>query len=332
MTAFPLRVGTDCSGVDAPIVALKNLGVEHEQAFASETDPACVRTILLNGDPHGVWGDVSSRDPEDEASFPPPVDLYVCGFPCQPFSRAGSERGVDDPRGTVFEHCVSYVRLRRPRWFVFENVPRFRTASEGRAWDRFWSALRSIPGYSVSWSFLNTKDYGVPQSRRRLYVVGTRDGEAPFEFPAPVGQGASHAAYVDLSDASTPRPTPQVDVATSLTPTLLERGGVFVDTLQYRTVERVPRKGFSVATCVLCSSYVWCVPARRWANRKELLSLQGFPTDFLFHESESESSVRKQIGNAMSVNVLEALFTSLLRLPRPFVPRSSPYERTRGGR
>lgn len=312
-----LRLGTDCSGIEAPSVALRALGIPFDHVFASEVDPSCLATLrhpshapgpsLLYGDPAGPRpdGDVLRRAPSDA----PEVDLYVCGFPCQPFSRVGSRQGLRDARGTVFEACVAYVRERRPRVFVLENVRHLLHIDGGATWAHILGEVSSIPGYEVSWQVLDTKQYGIAQSRRRVYVVGLRGASAPFSFPPPL-DAPPPSPWVDRDDASPPRDTPQTRIALSLSPFLEEREGAFVDTLQYRSPDRVPARGFGgVATCLLASSYVWCVPMRRWATRGELLRLQGFPADY--HVEGSDKAFRRQVGNAMSVCVLEAVFGKL---------------------
>ena len=318
---MPLRVGTDCSGIDAPIQALINLKVPFVHVFSTDTDVLCGETIRANFCPQslvvGPHADITTRD----VGLMESVDLYVCGFPCQPFSKLGARMGFDDPRGVVFFGCLKYIRYHRPQFVVLENVKTLLTIDESRTWNRIISLLRDIPDYNFSHSVLDTKDFGVPQSRRRLYIVGVRGGS--FDFPTPLSTCPDVSDFlddeIDESIAYEPRGS-QFENALSLTSTLEERGSVFVDILQYRTISRIPQRGFTVATCILCTSYVWCVPKKRWATEKELLSLQGFPTDF--RVTVPHHKFRKQIGNAMSVNVLEHIFSRLLHLspPEPLGP------------
>lgn len=308
MQSPPLRVGTDCSGMEAPIQALRKMGIPFEHVFASEIDTVCLQTIRANTSPSHLYeGDIRERD----HSSVPPVDLYVCGFPCQPFSKVGEGKGLSDPRGTVFFACAEYIRAHRPLFFVLENVITLLTNDEGRTWRVILSTLTGLDGYSVSFSVMNTRDYGVPQSRRRLYIVGRR-GEEPFVFPPPVSEECPPVeSIVDWEDTTPPSPRGTfLKRALDLSPLLQERGSCFVDILQYRSRERIPARGFKHATCLLTTSYVWCVPMRRWASHLELLRMQGFPDDFRIVVRDSE--FRKQIGNTMSVNVLQTLFESLL--------------------
>lgn len=311
-----LRVGTDCSGMEAPIQALVNLGILHTHKFSCDVDPLCGQTIGANFDPEmllvGPACDIMRRD----VAAVPSVDLYVCGFPCQPFSKLGGRRGFVDPRGSVFFGCLQYIRHHSPKYFVLENVKTLLTIDNGQTWRTIMSMLRAVPGYEVSHAVMNTKDYGIPQSRRRLYIVGMRDVERAFEFPPPIPLTCSPSdfveeveARVDQAVANEPRGSQRAR-ALRLTPLLERRGATFVDVLQYRSGSRIPARGFPLATCILCTSYVWCVPKRRWATKEELLSLQGFPTSM--HIPLPHHKFRKQIGNAMSVNILEHILAKML--------------------
>ena len=173
-----IRVGTDCSGIDAPLQALKNLGVPFHHVFSSDIDATCRATIEANASPDILYGrdtadgDITRRDNAQT----PEVDLYVCGFPCQPFSKVGMKRGLEDARGTVFFGCADYIRTKRPKFFVLENVKQLLSNDNGHTWAVVHGTLMDIPGYAVSWSILNTRDHGVPQSRNgsTLWAFATR--------------------------------------------------------------------------------------------------------------------------------------------------------------
>ncbi len=125
-----LRVGTDCSGMEAPIQALRNLGVSFTHVFSSDTDEKVRRTIRANYPPEILYRDITKRD----VSKVPSVDLYLAGFPCQPFSYAGKKQGFQDSqnRGTVFFKILEYIRKKRPKVFVLENVKGITTLGNGK--------------------------------------------------------------------------------------------------------------------------------------------------------------------------------------------------------
>ena len=120
-----IKVGTDCSGLDAPIIALKAAGIDHEHVFSAETDQHCVETINANSAPGIIFGNIMQRD----NSKAPYVDLYIAGFPCQPFSTMGMQQGLDDTqgRGTIFFGVLDYIQTKLPKIFILENVKGFST-------------------------------------------------------------------------------------------------------------------------------------------------------------------------------------------------------------
>lgn len=123
-----IRVGTDCSGIEAPIQALKQLGIPHKHVFSCEIDKYARESILANYKPEILFTDMTKRKTKDT----PDIDLYVCGFPCQSFSMAGLREGVDDPRGTIFWQCLKVIKHKLPRVFILENVKGLLTINEGK--------------------------------------------------------------------------------------------------------------------------------------------------------------------------------------------------------
>lgn len=108
---------------------------------------------------------------EADSNTMPEFDLLCGGFPCQAFSLAGHRRGFDDPRGTLFFELARLAEARHPPYLLFENVPGLLSHDGGRTFAAVLDTLDRL-GYSVEWQVLNGKDFGVPQSRRRVYLVG----------------------------------------------------------------------------------------------------------------------------------------------------------------
>ncbi len=116
------------------------------------------------------------------------VDLFVGGSPCQSFSLVGKQRGLDDTRGTLFYEYARLIDEINPKVFIYENVKAVTTHDGGKTWGKMREVFSEL-GYTFSWSVLNAKNYGVPQNRERLFVVGFRNDIAimkPFEFPMPI--------------------------------------------------------------------------------------------------------------------------------------------------
>ncbi|MBD5128952.1 MAG: DNA (cytosine-5-)-methyltransferase [Ruminococcaceae bacterium] len=125
------------------------------------------------------YGDITKINTENLKDF----DLLVGGFPCQPFSNAGRRLSFADPRGTLFFELARILEAKRPRYFIFENVPGLLSAQEGYCFAKIIDTLCEL-GYSVCWRVLDSKNFGVRQSRRRVFIVGYFGERSPLEILA----------------------------------------------------------------------------------------------------------------------------------------------------
>lgn len=116
------------------------------------------------------------------------VDLFVGGSPCQSFSLVGKQRGLDDTRGTLFYEYARLIDEIKPKVFIYENVKAVTTHDGGKTWEKMKQVFSEL-GYKFTWSILNAKNYGIPQNRERLFVVGFRENlelVKDFCFPEPI--------------------------------------------------------------------------------------------------------------------------------------------------
>lgn len=188
---FVLRLGSDCSGYNAAGLALERLGVQYNDVFLSDIDPKVQKVLTANFTGIGtMYTDVTKRD----NSSTPKVDLYTAGFPCQPYSVQGQHCGEGDNRGKpVVTAIINYLQYQRPRAFVLENVSGL-VESHRDFFDWILGELRLIVDsagreyYAVDWDFMDAKDFGVPQSRRRVIIVGLARAHmvGVFAFPEPM--------------------------------------------------------------------------------------------------------------------------------------------------
>lgn len=118
----------------------------------------------------------------------PDFDLLCAGFPCQSFSVAGKRQGFDDTRGTLFFEVARILRRKKPRYLLLENVPGLLSHDQGKTFATILGTLSEL-GYCVEWTVLNSKDYGVPQSRKRVFIVGYLDPRCAGKI-LPVGTAA----------------------------------------------------------------------------------------------------------------------------------------------
>ena len=304
-----LRIGTDCSGIDAPIQALKQLGVKYKHIFSSEIDKYCIKTLKANyniplifGDEDGDHpvGDITKRD----ICNVPNIDLYICGFPCQPFSQAGNRKGLNDTRGNVFWSCIDVIMSRQPKYFILENVKNIQTHDKGNTWNKITNALTDLEllGYNVSWKVLNTRNYGIPQNRERMYIVGTKS-PGGFTWPDTVDKMVEIIDYVDHTNTKRTNWKRKTSLST------ITEDAVFID-VDFLHYTNYPNANQYSPCLVARSSSLWCVPYHRYATPSEFAKLQGFPSDF--KQIVSDGQMKKQFGNSMSVNVLMAILKNLL--------------------
>lgn len=299
-----LRVGTDCSGIEAPIQALQQLNIDYTHIFCSDTDNYVIESIKANYTPKKIFGDITKRNIEDV----PDIDIYVCGFPCQAFSLAGNRKGFQDPegRGIVFFSCLKVIKRKLPKLFVLENVKGLLNHDKGKTFKRIMEELGNLD-YDIHWKKLNTCDYGIPQNRERIFIIGFKGKtKNKFKFPAIKPMKKIHT-YIDKNDNTSKTLPPRISKSNYMSK--IPKNSAFIDFSLYgrSTFPNADEK----CSCICRKSEFWCVPKNRFANCKELLSLQGFPKNF--KQVVSNTQMKRQIGNSMSVNVLKELFRECLK-------------------
>ena len=152
-----------------------------------EVDAYADKNYRLLFDTEGEWFCNDARTIETERM--PDFDLLCAGFPCQAFSIAGKREGFADARGTLFFEIARLVADKRPAYFILENVPGLLSHDKGRTFHTILSTLSEL-GYGVEWKVLNSKDFGVPQSRKRVYLVGYLDRRCAGKIlPFPTANG-----------------------------------------------------------------------------------------------------------------------------------------------
>ncbi len=157
--------------------ALHELG--HECVFASELDPTLQKTYYEN------WGIEAKGDikkiVKDDINCVPPHDILCAGFPCQPFSKAGKQLGRDDKRGTLFDEIVKILRHHTPTYFILENVPFIKQHDNEETWNYMHRELTEL-GYTVNQEIYSPQDFGIPQHRKRIFIIGSLVGLEHFSF------------------------------------------------------------------------------------------------------------------------------------------------------
>lgn len=266
-----------------------------ETVFASEIDKFANQTYLENFG-GTVAGDITKIDAADI----PPSDLYLAGFPCQAFSLAGHRLGFEDTRGTLFFDVARICAHHRPRAIVCENVKGLLNHDKGNTMRTILGALEDL-GYSTYHKVLNSKDFGVPQHRERVYIVALSEGD--FEFPEPP---CTPTCVGDiLEDSVDPKYTiseKYMDFLKRHRADHEARGGGF---------GYVVRERESIAGAVVCGgmgrerNLVRDGDDIRRMTPREMARLQGFPDTFRFPVSDTQAY--KQLGNSVTVPVVRAI-------------------------
>lgn len=175
-----IKIATVFSGIGAVEQALKRSSIEHEIEFACDNDNFVKQSYLAN---YKIKNDNWYNDVfnVDGKKYQNKIDLFVGGSPCQSFSMIGKREGLSDDRGLLVYQFIRLVDEIKPKIFIFENVKGLLSHNSGKTWEIIFNKFKSI-GYHIHYDVLNSKDYGIPQNRQRLFVIGFKD-ERCFSFP-----------------------------------------------------------------------------------------------------------------------------------------------------
>ncbi len=178
-----VRIGTLFSGIGAIEHAFQRLNINHSIVFAGDIEDKCKKSYFANYKINEEDWFTDVRD-FDATKYKGKVDFIIGGAPCQAFSMVGRRLGFEDARGTLFYEFARVIKETEPKLFLFENVKGLLSHDEGRTWNVMHDIFEDL-GYDVHFRVLNSKDYGIPQHRERVYCVGFRN-KTSFKFPCPI--------------------------------------------------------------------------------------------------------------------------------------------------
>ena len=178
-----IRIGTVFSGIGAIEHAFQRLRLNHKIVFAGDIEENCRKSYFANYDiaEEDWFTDVREFD---ASKYKGKVDFVIGGAPCQAFSMVGKRLGFEDARGTLFYEFARVIKETEPKVFLFENVKGMLNHDGGRTWQVIHDIFEEL-GYDVHFRVLNSRDYGIPQNRERLFCLGFRK-PTEFKFPAPI--------------------------------------------------------------------------------------------------------------------------------------------------
>lgn len=269
-------------------------GFEPVCAFSSDIDEDC-QTAYEGNFGERPYGDIKAVDEK----IVPDHDLLLAGFPCQPFSIIGRMRGFEDTRGTLFFDIARIIKEKKPKAFVLENVKLLVGHNGGRTLARIMETLREI-GYQTNYRILNALQFGLPQKRERVFIVGFLK---PTLFDWPAGE----TPMAPLSQVLEKR-VPERFFASDY---IRERRWSVLAPTSEPTIWHENKGGhisaypFSCALRAGASYNYLLVNGERRLTPREMLRLQGFPDSYKIVCNESQT--RKQAGNSVPVPVVEAV-------------------------
>lgn len=278
--------------------------------FSSEFDDAACDTYEANfGErPHG---DITKIDANDIPDF----DILLGGFPCQAFSIIGKREGfANETCGTLFFDIERILKVKRPKAFMLENVRNLIAHDNGRTFNIIKKHLRAL-GYNVYAKILNALDFGVPQKRERIIIVGFLDS-VNFRFPSPIPP----QKCLSLSDILENDPPTKYFVRPNIRESRLKRIKNRNYPKPYISHENIggsitPHPYSSALRAGASANYILINDERRPTER-EMLRLQGFPESFKIVVSYGQ--IRKQCGNSVAVPVIRAVAIKMIEALRGY--------------
>lgn len=275
--------------------------------FSSEIDKYAIQTYIAN------YGEVPSGDITqiDERSIPK-FDVLLAGFPCQAFSIAGKRQGFKDIRGTMFFEIQRILDYHKPKCFLLENVKGILNHDKGKTFETIKDILENKLNYNIFYKVLNAKNFGMPQNRERIIIVGFLDHSIEFKFPEPLG------IKTRLGDILEDNVDPKYTISDKLWAS------------HQRRKEENKKKGNGFGYCLFDenSEYTSTISARYYKDGSEILikqpnnnprkltpreaaRLQGFPDDFKLVCSDVQCY--KQFGNSVPTKMIEAVAINLIK-------------------
>lgn len=273
-----------------------------ENVFSSEWDKNAQKMYEENFG-EKPFGDINEIEPNDI----PDHDILLAGFPCQPFSIAGKGLGFADTRGTLFFNIEQILKAKKPKAFLLENVKRLTTHDKGETFRVILMKLKEL-GYTVYYKVFNSLDFGVPQKRERIYIVGFLDN-LEFKFPKPLGY------YKPLSEVLFK--DEEVESKYFLSEEMrnkrfaaLKKEPPYPSIWHQNIGGNISPLPYSCALRAQGSYNYLVVNGNRRLTDREMLRLQGFPDSFKINIPYSEA--RKVAGNSVTVPVIKEIAREII--------------------
>lgn len=300
------------SGIGGFRLAFESIG--GKCIFSSDIDKWANETYYLNFGEYPK-GDISKIH-VDEIPY---HDVLCAGFPCQPFSIAGHRKGFSDTRGTLFFEIERILRAKMPQAFLLENVKGLINHDKGNTFKVIKKSLTDL-GYTLFYNVLNSKDYGIPQNRERIYIVGFKDKVTSFNFPSPILSKSNINSLLESNVEGHDLSKTASNHLKMHYSNFVEKKHINENYPIFATEIRPSRCSIRNDGCSPCLTAKMGtggnnVPVLVNENRKltvrECLRLQGFPEHYKMKDNYSQSY--KQIGNSVTVPVVKLIAKEIIK-------------------
>tara|TARA_Y100000588_G_C14180098_1_gene893248 strand:+ start:415 stop:1371 length:957 start_codon:yes stop_codon:yes gene_type:complete len=274
--------------------------IDIECVFSSEWDKNAQKVYEDNFG-EKTFGDINNIPPNEI----PNHDILLAGFPCQAFSIAGKQLGFADTRGTLFFNIQEIIKAKRPKVFLLENVKRLKTHDHGNTFKIIKTKLEEL-GYIVYDRILNSLDFGVPQKRERIFIIGFNP-KLEFKFPEPRG------FYSPLKNILEDNVSDKYFASDEIKRKRLEKvkGTPEVPSIWHENIGgNISALPYSCALRAGGSYNYLLVNGERRLTGREMLRLQGFKDSFIMNVPYTQ--IRKLVGNSVTVPVIEHLATNII--------------------
>lgn len=297
--------------------------------WANDIDESTCRTYRRNICPEDPDSVICQDVHELDIWSLKPIDALAFGFPCNDFSVVGEQLGFKGEFGPLYLYGVQVLQLFKPKWFLAENVGGLTSANEGRAFNRIVSDLKEA-GYRLYPNLYKFEDYGVPQARHRVIIIGIRN-DLPYDFKIPAPSGKRMTCKEAIENPPIPADAPNNEL-TKQSETVKQRLNYIKPGQNAFTASIPPELQLNVRGAKISQIYRRLDPDKpaytvtgsggggthiyHWSEPRSLTNrerarLQTFPDDYVFEGSKEQ--VRRQIGMAVPVRGAQIIFESILK-------------------
>ncbi len=309
----PIRVFEGFAGYGGASFGLKRSGIDYNVIGMSEFDKFASALLELNFPDIKNWGDITLINPSELPDF----DLFTGGFPCQPFSSAGLQLGENDKygRGTLFHHIVRICAVKKPTYLLLENVKGLTQKKFAQYFEFIKQSLRDLGYGEIAYAVLNSKDYGIPQNRERLWIFA-RLGGLPENFNIVPPKIALKSRFGDFLDDTPPAYLYLSDEQIAHLKVKHNINDFFVDEPLCFDVynKKIKRDGLCITITQPEHNSLRVIELPK--NGKEIVRkmsideqfrFMGFEDGELNYEGQSYSQMSKRAGNGWDVNLVGIL-------------------------